>query len=76
MSNQLNEILEQMHYSLGAELLKRIQEGTATAAELSVARQFLNDNHISGVPKANNPLGQLAQKLPSFEDTDKHLYKN
>lgn len=68
----LNALFAKMHEALGKELLSRIESGEATASELSVARQFLNDNHVSGVPKPENPLGKLAQSLPAFEDSDKH----
>lgn len=65
----LEEILSQLHSELASELLERVRSGEATASELSVVRQFLNDNNISGVPTKENPLGQLASALPSFDET-------
>ena len=64
-------LLDAMHEALTAELLKRITDGTATASDLSVARQFLKDNGIDAdanrAPK-NSPLGQLTEKLPFDDD--------
>jgi len=40
-----------------------------TAANLSVARQFLNDNGIEAVASPDNDLGKLAREMP-FADPD------
>lgn len=53
-----------MHVGLAQELLKRIENGTATASDLNVARAFLKDNGIEGSQKNHKPLGALAEKLP------------
>lgn len=74
--SDLKEVLDKMHSALAKELLARIESGEATASELTVARQFLNDNHISGVIKADNPLGKLADKLPTFDDSEQKMYVN
>lgn len=76
MSSKLEEIFAKIHEALGQELLDRIESGEATASELSVARQFLNDNNITGIKTENNPLGQLADTLPAFEDADAEKYKS
>lgn len=65
--DSLMDILEDMHTALAVDLLKRIKDGTATAAELSVARQLLKDNKIEAQPKKGTPLGDLAD-LPVFDD--------
>lgn len=65
----LEKIFSQLHEELANELLQRVRSGEATASELSVVRQFLNDNNVSGVPTEDNPLGQLADVLPSFDET-------
>lgn len=64
----LEDIFATLHLQLGQTLLEKIQSGEATASELNVARQFLKDNGIDGVPKKDNPLGQLVNHLPMFED--------
>jgi hypothetical protein len=66
----MEELLAKMHEALGTELLARIDSGEATASELSVARQFLNDNKFTGVPDKGNSLGALADSLPAFQDQD------
>jgi hypothetical protein len=62
------KILEQIHNALAEELLKKIQDGTATATELNVARQFLKDNGIDCAPVANQPMLNLAQIMPFDEE--------
>ena len=65
--------LKKLHLDLHAatvkELLKRVKSGSATAADLGVARQLLRDNGIdvSSVEKSA-PLKELAASLP-FEET-------
>lgn len=49
---------------LATDLVKRIEEGTATAADLNVARQFLKDNSINCIPTKDNGIGKLAEQLP------------
>lgn len=65
---KLEDLFAQLHLQLGQTLLDKIMSGEATASELNVARQFLKDNGIDGIPKKENPLGQLAQHLPLFDD--------
>ena len=65
----LDDIFAALHHKLGEELLRRIQSGEASSAELNVARQFLKDNGIDDIPKPNSPLNELAH-LPVFDDDD------
>lgn len=62
------KILEQIHNALAEELLKKIVDGTATATELNVARQFLKDNGIDCAPSASQPMLNLAQIMPFDEE--------
>ncbi len=62
--------LSELHKELAKTLLKRVKDGTATAADLSVARQFLKDNGIEAVPREGKPLGELAKNLPQFGPDD------
>ena len=61
--------LETLHAELAKVLLKRVKAGDATAADLSVARQFLKDNNIevSNLSRAK-PLRELAAALPFEEE--------
>lgn len=63
------EALELLHASLANQLAKKIESGEATAADLSVARQFLKDNGIDAVPTSGSPLDGLRNTLP-FPDAE------
>ena len=65
----LATLLENLHNETALLLLERIKSGEATAADLSVARQFLKDNGIDSVTFQNSPISKLAAVLP-FEDSD------
>lgn len=64
------DVLEDIHVELAADLLKRIKAGTATAADLSVARQFLKDNGIEGNARNHKPLRELAGTVPFKADEE------
>ena len=69
----LQELLNSIHVQLAEDLLERIKKGTATSADLSVARQFLKDNNTTSVPAKGTPLGELDDRmsdLPTFDDDD------
>lgn len=58
------EALNSLHSCLVNALLEKIRSGTATAADLGVARQLLKDNGIDVVAKAGAPLLRLHEALP------------
>lgn len=62
------KVLEQIHNALAEELLKKIQDGSASATELNVARQFLKDNGIDCAPVSSQPMLNLAQIMPFDEE--------
>jgi hypothetical protein len=72
MSTPLDNTLSQLQIALADELLKRVGAGTATAADLNVARQLepdrvqagLKDNNVQSLPQANPSLGGLRLALP------------
>jgi hypothetical protein len=64
MNRDLEKTLASLHTALAGDLLRRIQEGSATAADLSVARQFLKDNGIDALASQSEPLANLAKVLP------------
>lgn len=64
------EQLENLHGALAEALANKISGGDFTAADLAVARQFLKDNGIDGIPTESNPLGKLASKLPFNDEED------
>ena len=59
--------LETLHECLAKELLGKIQSGEAKAGDLNVARQFLKDNGIEGIPVENNPMQELMENLPDLD---------
>lgn len=69
----MKDLNDLIHRSLAEKLLERIRSGEATAADLNVARQYLKDNNIQGVPKDNSPLGNLVKELPFTETDDQTL---
>lgn len=71
--SDLSKVLEDMHTALTKALLGKIEDGTATAADLSVARALLKDNHITALPKAGTPLGSLTDSMTHYGDDENVL---
>jgi hypothetical protein len=65
--------LIELHSILAEQLLKKVKDEDVKASDLNVARQFLKDNGIDGLPTNDNPLGELVNELPFAE---KKLVKN
>ena len=66
--SKTDKILDDLHSELAAALLDKVRSGTAKASDLNVARQFLRDNGIAGVPVENSPLKNLMDELPFTEE--------
>ena len=66
---KLSKLLDELHTELAQELLDKVRSGEAKASELNVARQFLKDNGIEGLPVDNTPLKELVDELP-FEEKE------
>lgn len=60
------DVFRQLHTELTKELLARVKNGTATASDLNVARQWLNDNHVAADPAKNTGLKQLGEAITSL----------
>lgn len=65
----LEQLQQTIHEELAKELLRKLRAGEATAADLSVIRQYLKDNNISGVPAEGSPLKNLVHELPFTTDS-------
>ena len=63
-TERLERLLEELHCELASQLLAKIRCGEATAKDYDVARQFLKDNAMQGVPNKNSPALKLAQEVP------------
>tara|TARA_B110000444_G_scaffold254719_1_gene287716 strand:+ start:1310 stop:1534 length:225 start_codon:yes stop_codon:yes gene_type:complete len=62
---QKTEILmDELHNKLAEVLLERVKEDEVKASDLNVARQFLKDNGIEGVPIEDSTLKNLVDELP------------
>ena len=59
-----------LHEELAKQLLGSVQAGEASPSLLNVARQFLKDNGIDGVPTQGNPLDNLIHALPDFNEDE------
>ena len=66
--SKTDKILDDLHSELAATLLDKVRSGTAKASDINVARQFLRDNGIAGVPVENSPLKNLMDELPFTEE--------
>ena len=66
--SKTDKILDDLQSELAATLLDKVRSGTAKASDLNVARQFLRDNGIAGVPVENSPLKNLMDELPFTEE--------
>ena len=66
LTEQIIELTATIEYQ--QTLLEKIQSGEANASDLNVARQFLRDNGIAGIPQENSPLKNLMDELPFTED--------
>ena len=74
MSRAKDDLLDALHGALADEFIKRIKDGTATAADLSAARQFLKDNGVNAVPAPGSPVNNLMETLPFSAEDDQHSY--
>lgn len=70
MAKASNEVFEALHEALAMDLLNRVKDGSATAADLNVARAFLKDNNISSIPVKDSPLAGLLAALPFRPNED------
>ena len=58
-------VLDDLHEAIAKDLLERVKNGEATAAELSVAVKFLKDNNANlDVVTSDSPVANLLDGLP------------
>jgi hypothetical protein len=69
-TKNLEAIMADLHEELAKQLLGSVQAGEASPSLLNVARQFLKDNGIDGVPTQGNPLDNLIHALPDFNEDE------
>jgi len=72
-----SDIRRALHDAMLKELLRKIQAGEATAADLNVARQYLKDANYTGVPETNPQIQRLGgMVLPFTSEPDEHGFAN
>jgi ABC-type Zn uptake system ZnuABC Zn-binding protein ZnuA len=64
------ELLGLLHDAVAQDLIRRLQSGEATAAEISAAIKFLKDNGIEAVATEDSALKDLSESLPQFTDEE------
>ena len=69
---KIAKTLDNLHIELAQLLLDKIRSGDAKASDLNVARQFLKDNGIEGLPVDNTPLKDLVDELPFDEKEESY----
>lgn len=71
MSKRASEgVLGELHEQLAKDLLRRVQSGEASPAELNAAIKFLQNNGIEANMTEKSTLTDLARSLPNFNDQD------
>ena len=70
MATDREKILDKLHDELAKNLLEKVQSGEAKASDLNVARQFLKDNGVEGLPVENSSLKSLVDELPFTEEEE------
>lgn len=72
MTNPLREKFERLHEDLVEELLARIENGSATHQDLSVAAKLLKDNGIQVSPAGahEGAMRKLTDAMPFDVDED------
>lgn len=68
MSAASKDIMDALHSIVAKELTKRIEDGEASAADISNAIKFLKDNGIEAVLGKGGSIDSLARQFPSFDD--------
>jgi hypothetical protein len=70
------EILGSLHDAIANDLLRRVQSGEASPAELNAAIKFLQNNGIEALTVVDSPLAKLVASLPSFEEDEEYANRN
>jgi hypothetical protein len=63
-------VLHKMHRALNRELLRRIESGEATAAEMNVAASILRNNAVISLPEDDTVEQLRAKTMLSLPFTD------
>lgn len=72
MSAASKDLMAMLHGVVAQELLDRIKDGSATAADISNAIKFLKDNGVEARVDRNKDVQSLAAAFPTFSDDDEY----
>ena len=67
------ETLGKLHEAVTLDLLRRIESGEASPAELNAAIKLLQNNGIEAIATDESPLGKLVESLPTFDDDEEYV---
>lgn len=70
MSGLPKELLNELHLGLAKDLLRRVNSGEATSADLSVLRQFLKDNGVDSAASHDPHMAALAAAAQHHDPDD------
>ena len=68
-----NDELSHLHGALAKMMRGKLEDGTASAADMGIIRQFLKDNGIESMPGTGGVLDSLAKTLETLKD-DEEVY--
>jgi hypothetical protein len=74
--SDLKAINTKIHEALAQALLDKVRDGSATAADLNVARQYLKDNNVSSTVEASPTMNNLVRDLPFTGDEASPRFRN
>lgn len=67
MARSTDSLFSDLHAGLAEHLKAKLDDGSISAAELSILRQFLKDNAISAQPAEGTSFGDLVASLPDLD---------
>lgn len=67
------ELLGKLHEAVTLDLLRRVQSGEASPAELNAAIKLLQNNGIEAILTEESPLKALMDSLPKFDDEGEYV---
>jgi hypothetical protein len=74
MSKATEALLAELHGEMAKAMKTKLADGTATASDLNVIRQFLKDNGINSDGERDPTVKSLADDLPDDLDNVTPLY--
>ncbi|MBL4783870.1 MAG: hypothetical protein JKY49_00430 [Cohaesibacteraceae bacterium] len=64
------EVLEALHAGVANDLIRKLNDNSISAQELSVAVKFLKDNGIEAITASGSSMDSLAAQFNNFDEVD------